>query len=146
MDLKVQMAQVLELLARQQAPDPAPARAPEVVPALDTAPPLPMETQDELELVLGIAEKDKDAISLAPSWVGDFLSEERGTMHQLPLEAGLSSEISLDTGLPSLSNSTSALVEKASAFLNIPWKAAAEPLRSIFRTQGVAVRLQPFPT
>ncbi|MGH0151024.1 UNVERIFIED_CONTAM: hypothetical protein FKN15_023406 [Acipenser sinensis] len=39
----------------------------------------------------------------------------------------------------------SALVERASAFLNIPWKAAAEPCWSVFRTQAVAPRLQPFP-
>ncbi|MGH0116248.1 UNVERIFIED_CONTAM: hypothetical protein FKN15_000175 [Acipenser sinensis] len=43
----------------------------------------------------------------------------------LPLQSKVQGEISSDVGLPQLSSSTPALIESASAFLRISWKAAA---------------------
>ncbi|MGH0121674.1 UNVERIFIED_CONTAM: hypothetical protein FKN15_064343 [Acipenser sinensis] len=91
MDQKAQMAQVLELLARQQTPA-APAMAlPAPIP--EPAPISPRGAQSELESPARMAEKE-DAFSIAASWNKDsFPTEmEEGEGPVLSTEAEPSSE------------------------------------------------------
>ncbi|MGH0121163.1 UNVERIFIED_CONTAM: hypothetical protein FKN15_071150 [Acipenser sinensis] len=133
-DLKSQMAQVLEYLVRQQAINPAlaPAQPPALVPALPLAlaakaTPLAPEVapvvskRDE-----AMSTEDNDAISIESSWDGDSLECPNPGVQELTKEAGPSSEAPSETDISPPSSSGSALMERASSFLQVPWKTAPE--------------------
>ncbi|MGH0137737.1 UNVERIFIED_CONTAM: hypothetical protein FKN15_018119 [Acipenser sinensis] len=61
-----------------------------------------------------------------------------------PAEEEPSFEVASEASAPPLSSSVSALMGHAAAFLQVPWMPAAEPRRSIFRTQAMAPRPQRF--
>ncbi|MGH0161436.1 UNVERIFIED_CONTAM: hypothetical protein FKN15_064024 [Acipenser sinensis] len=135
MDLKVQMAQVLELLTRQQAPA-APAAAPALPLPAVPYPPSPRGDQSKWEALSQMAEED--ALSIAASWgESSFPTEmEEGGEPELSAEAQPSSEVVLEASVPPLSSSTSALMGHAATFLQVLWTTAAEK-------QAVAPRPQP---
>ncbi|MGH0124675.1 UNVERIFIED_CONTAM: hypothetical protein FKN15_049091 [Acipenser sinensis] len=119
-DVMDQMAQVLELLARQQT-----AAAPPV-PVPVPAPVSPRGVQSELESPTRMAEEE-DALSISASWNEDSFPTER--LPQKLVHPRLSS--------------MSALIGRAANFLQVPWATAAEPRRSMFRTQAEAPALSP---
>ncbi|MGH0155830.1 UNVERIFIED_CONTAM: hypothetical protein FKN15_052545 [Acipenser sinensis] len=112
MDLKAQMAQVLELLSKQATAS-APAQAPLQPQA--PYPPSPQGTQGGWEGSPQLAQED--ALSIAVM-----------QLHS-----------------PLICSSVSALMECAAAFLQVHWTPAAQPRRSVFRTQVLAPRPQCFP-
>ncbi|MGH0147579.1 UNVERIFIED_CONTAM: hypothetical protein FKN15_010872 [Acipenser sinensis] len=135
MDLKAQMAQVLELLSKQ-----ATAAAPVQTPLQPQVSPLPAQggwegaPQLAQEDALSIAASG-DAASLSSDMqVGDTLTEE---------EPG--SECVSEANSTPLSSSVSALMERAAAFLQVPWTPAAQLCRSVFRMQVLAPCPQCFP-
>ncbi|MGH0152652.1 UNVERIFIED_CONTAM: hypothetical protein FKN15_043533 [Acipenser sinensis] len=138
MDLKAQMAQVLELLSKQAtASAPAQARLQPQAPY----PPYPQGAQEGWEGSPQLAQED--ALSIAASGdaasfssdmqVGDTLTEE---------EPG--SECVSEANSTLLPSSVSALIERAAAFLQVPWTPAAQPSSSVSRTQVLAPRQQCF--
>ncbi|MGH0133083.1 UNVERIFIED_CONTAM: hypothetical protein FKN15_045384 [Acipenser sinensis] len=139
MDLKAQMAQVPELLSKQTTAS-APAQAPLQPQA--PYPPSPQGAQGGWEGLPQLAQED--ALSIAASsdassffsvmQVGDTLTEE---------EPG--SECVSEANSTPLPCSVSALMECAAAFLQVPWTPAAQPRRSVFRTQVLAPCPQCFP-
>ncbi|MGH0118247.1 UNVERIFIED_CONTAM: hypothetical protein FKN15_057481 [Acipenser sinensis] len=139
MDLKAQMAQVLELLSKQ-----ATASAPAQATLQPQAPYLPSlqgaqggwEGSPQLaqEDALSIATSDEAASFSSDMQVGDTLTEEEP-----------SSECVSEANSAVLPSSVSALMERAAAFLQVPWTPAAQPCRSVFRTQVLAPHPQCFP-
>ncbi|MGH0134857.1 UNVERIFIED_CONTAM: hypothetical protein FKN15_027493 [Acipenser sinensis] len=114
------MAQVLELLSRQQAPAvPVEAQAP-LPPAPDLAPGSPMEAQIEPDSQYLMAEEDM--LSLAASCDEDsFPTEVEEEEEPTPLTvAELSSEIASGTSLPPLPSSMLALMGRAANFFADP--------------------------
>ncbi|MGH0145359.1 UNVERIFIED_CONTAM: hypothetical protein FKN15_021116 [Acipenser sinensis] len=76
-----------------------------------------------------------DAASISSDMqVGNTLAEE---------EPG--SECVSEANTTPLPSSVSALMERAAAFLQVPWTPAAEPCQSVFQTQELAHRPQSFP-
>ncbi|MGH0164886.1 UNVERIFIED_CONTAM: hypothetical protein FKN15_048115 [Acipenser sinensis] len=68
-----------------------------------------------------------------PAWVDEPPAEEEPTF-----------EVGLEASGPQLSSSVSELMGCAAAFLQVPWTPAAEPRRSVFRTQAMAPHPQKF--
>ncbi|MGH0153394.1 UNVERIFIED_CONTAM: hypothetical protein FKN15_032005 [Acipenser sinensis] len=134
MDLKAQMAQVLELLSKQATAS-APAQA-----LLQPQAPYPPSLQGAQGGWEGLPQlAQEDALSIAASFssdmqVGDTLTEE---------EPG--SECVSKANSTPLPSSVSALMERAAAFLQVPWTPAAQPRHSMIRTQVLAPRPQCFP-
>ncbi|MGH0152717.1 UNVERIFIED_CONTAM: hypothetical protein FKN15_023201 [Acipenser sinensis] len=133
MDLKAQMAQVLELLSKQ-----ATASAPAQATLQPQAPYLPSlqgaqggwEGSPQLaqEDALSIAASGEAASFSADMQVGDTLTEEEP-----------SSECVSEANSAPLPSSVLALMERAATFLQVPWTPAAQPLHSVFRTQIIGI-------
>ncbi|MGH0123295.1 UNVERIFIED_CONTAM: hypothetical protein FKN15_056950 [Acipenser sinensis] len=70
---------------------------------------------------------------------------EEGEEPALSAGADPSFEVASEASVPPHSSSMSALMGCAATFLQVPWTTATEPLRSVFRMQALAPRLQPFP-
>ncbi|MGH0190561.1 UNVERIFIED_CONTAM: hypothetical protein FKN15_047712 [Acipenser sinensis] len=143
MDMKAQMAQVLELLSRQ-APV-APAAVPAPIPPQLPYPPFPKGDRGEREEASQLAQED--ALSIAPSWDAASFSSgmEVEGEPKPPAEAEPSYEVASEASTPLLSDSTSALMGRAATFLQVPWTPLAEPWQSVFRTQTMDPHPQKFP-
>ncbi|MGH0152174.1 UNVERIFIED_CONTAM: hypothetical protein FKN15_047486 [Acipenser sinensis] len=113
--------------------------------------PPPPPWEDDMSLPPPPAEGEFLLVPPPPPWEDDMSRSPCRLCHQEAVTELTRALHSAAEATPALSHSrathnvTSALVERASAFLNIPWKAAAEPCWSVFRTQAVAPHLQPFP-
>ncbi|MGH0140227.1 UNVERIFIED_CONTAM: hypothetical protein FKN15_057448 [Acipenser sinensis] len=130
-DISELMAQVLEYLVRQQALPPAPASAPPPAPAPEPTPSSPAVAPDVSERD-EVMSQEQDAISFVASWDGDSFAQQN--VQEITQEMGPSSEISSETGVTPSSSSVRALMERASNFLQVPWKAAAPEQRCpVFR-------------
>ncbi|MGH0121905.1 UNVERIFIED_CONTAM: hypothetical protein FKN15_077096 [Acipenser sinensis] len=57
---------------------------------------------------------------------------------ETPAEKEPSFEVSSEASVPPLSDSMSALMGRTAVILQVPWTSAAEPRRSVFRTQAMA--------
>ncbi|MGH0159883.1 UNVERIFIED_CONTAM: hypothetical protein FKN15_038335 [Acipenser sinensis] len=127
------MAQILKLLAMQQALSPAPAPAPPPAPAPEhtLAPPMVAPGVSEQDVVM--SEEEQDEISITASWDEEsFLREETQEKH-MTQEMVPRSELASEPEVPVSSSPTWALMERASNFLQVPWKALSEQCRSVFR-------------
>ncbi|MGH0162223.1 UNVERIFIED_CONTAM: hypothetical protein FKN15_070887 [Acipenser sinensis] len=139
MDLKAQMAQVLELLSKQTTAS-APAQAPLQPQA--PYPPFPQGAQGGLEGLPQLAQEN--ALSIAASGdAASFFSDMQ--VGDTPTEEEPGSECVSEANSTPLPSSISDLMERAAAFLQVPWTPAAQPRRSVFRTQVLAPRPQCFP-
>ncbi|MGH0119877.1 UNVERIFIED_CONTAM: hypothetical protein FKN15_059258 [Acipenser sinensis] len=137
------MAQVLEFLSQQAAAAPAAVPAP-ILPQVPF-PPSPRGDQGEWEETPQPAQED--TLSIAPSWDRASFSDMEVGGELVPLaEAGPSLKVYSKASAPPLSDLTSALMGRTAAFLQVPWTLAAEPHRSVFRTQTMAPRAQKFPS
>ncbi|MGH0137202.1 UNVERIFIED_CONTAM: hypothetical protein FKN15_009266 [Acipenser sinensis] len=126
MDLKAQMAQVLELLTKQQAPA-ASAAAP--APLSPTPVPAPVSLRgDQGEREASSQMTKEDALSIASSWGEDSFPTkmEEGEEPAFSAETEPSSKVASEASLPLLSSSMLALMGCAVTFLQVPWTAAAE--------------------
>ncbi|MGH0146617.1 UNVERIFIED_CONTAM: hypothetical protein FKN15_041228 [Acipenser sinensis] len=133
MDLKAQMAQVLELLAEQAPAAQAPVQAP-LQPQLPY-PPSPRGVQGGWEEdTLSIAASGEEASFSSDMQVGETPTEE---------EPGF--EVASEASAPLLSSSVLPLTGCAVAFLQVSWTPAADPRWSIFRMQAMAPHPQKFP-
>ncbi|MGH0123623.1 UNVERIFIED_CONTAM: hypothetical protein FKN15_012763 [Acipenser sinensis] len=139
MDLKAQMAQVLELLSKQ-----ATASALAQATLQPQAPYLPslQGAQGGWEGSPQLAQED--ALSIAASGDAASFSSDMQVWDTLTEEKPSSECVSEANSAP-LPSSVSALMEHAAAFLQVPWTPAAQPRRSVFRTQVLAPRPQCFP-
>ncbi|MGH0116831.1 UNVERIFIED_CONTAM: hypothetical protein FKN15_019220 [Acipenser sinensis] len=136
------MAQVLEFLSRQAAAASAAAPAP-ILPQVPY-PPSPRGDQGEWEEAPQLAQEDR--LSIAPSWDRASFSGMEVGGELVPLaKAEPSFKVSSEASAPPLLDSTSALMGRTAAFLQVPWTQAAEPHWSVFRTQTMAPRAQKFP-
>ncbi|MGH0119802.1 UNVERIFIED_CONTAM: hypothetical protein FKN15_000886 [Acipenser sinensis] len=114
--LKEQMAQVLELLSRQQAPA-APVEAQAPLPhAPDSAPGSPMEAQVESHPQPLMVKED--TLSLAASWNEDSSPTEMEEEEKLP--SSTVAELCSETSLPPLPSSITALMGCSANFFQIP--------------------------
>ncbi|MGH0172766.1 UNVERIFIED_CONTAM: hypothetical protein FKN15_008800 [Acipenser sinensis] len=134
-ELKDQVAQVLEYLARQQAQTHALALAPLLAPAPELISPLPVVARDISEQDLAVAVEDQDTISNRGLWDGSYFpqDEEEGDVQELTFGTGPRSEATSDAGFSPLPSSIPAFTERASKFLQVPWAAVPEPCQSVFR-------------
>ncbi|MGH0157731.1 UNVERIFIED_CONTAM: hypothetical protein FKN15_034179 [Acipenser sinensis] len=137
MDLKAQVAQVLELLAKQ-APA-AQAQAP-LQPQLPY-PPFPRGVQGGWEEASQPAQED--TLSIADCGEEPSFSSNM-QVGKTPAEEEPGFEVASEASAPPLSSSVSALMGRAAAFLQVPWTPAVEPRWSVFRMQAMAPRPQKF--
>ncbi|MGH0121524.1 UNVERIFIED_CONTAM: hypothetical protein FKN15_001499 [Acipenser sinensis] len=146
------MAVVLEFLVRQQAIDPAPVpSASDPPPALPSVLPLAIAADPTLTVTLVVSERDEalsvgehDAMSIEASWGGDSMGRPEPEVQEMTQETGLSSEFASETDTALPSSSVWVLMETASNFLQVPWKAVPEQHLSVFRS-AQAQTPQPFP-
>ncbi|MGH0154271.1 UNVERIFIED_CONTAM: hypothetical protein FKN15_027278 [Acipenser sinensis] len=131
MDLKAQMAQVLELLPKQ---------APAATIAIPT-PPSPRGVQGGWEEASQLVQED--TLSIAASGEGASFSSDM-QIGEPPAEEEPGFKVASEASAPPLSSSVLALMGRAAAFLQVPWMPAAEPM-SVFRTQAMAPHPQKFP-
>ncbi|MGH0170267.1 UNVERIFIED_CONTAM: hypothetical protein FKN15_058566 [Acipenser sinensis] len=127
------MTQVLEYLARQQAQAIAPAPAQSITRTLELTLSAPVVTPDVPWL--------RGTVMRFRSWP----HRKVGQVQELTFGTGPSSEITSDTGFSPFPNSIPALMEWASKFLQVPWKAVPEQCQSVFNIQPPVPHPQPFP-
>ncbi|MGH0119252.1 UNVERIFIED_CONTAM: hypothetical protein FKN15_029621 [Acipenser sinensis] len=128
LDLKAQMAQVLELLAKQALATQAPFQ-----PQLPYTP-SPRGVQGGWEKASQLAQED--TLSIAASGEGASFSSDM-QVGEAPAEEEPGFEVASEASPLPLSSSVSALMGRAAAFLQVPWTPAAEPYWSIFQTQAI---------
>lgn len=89
----------------------------------------------------------EDILSIAAYWDAASFSSgiEVVGVPEPPAEVEPSFEVASEASAPLLLDSTSALMQLAAAFLQVPWTTAAEPCRSVFWSQAMAPRPQKFP-
>ncbi|MGH0157717.1 UNVERIFIED_CONTAM: hypothetical protein FKN15_038389 [Acipenser sinensis] len=89
----------------------------------------------------------EDTLSIAASEDRASFSSDMqvGGEPKPPAEEEPSFEVASEASTPPLSDSVSALMGRASAFLQVPWMPAAEPRRSVFQTLVMAPHPQKFP-
>ncbi|KAK6470728.1 forkhead box protein G1-like [Huso huso] len=120
-------------------------------PALESKSPSSMnyqgEQEDQGEWEEAPQPAQEDTLSIAPSWDRASFSSgtEVGGEPEPPAEAELSFEVASEASAPPLSDSTSVLMGRTAAFLQVPWTPAAEPRRFVFQTQMMTPRPQKYP-
>ncbi|MGH0127688.1 UNVERIFIED_CONTAM: hypothetical protein FKN15_021518 [Acipenser sinensis] len=85
----------------------------------------------------------EDTLSIAASGEGASFSSDM-QVGEIPAEEEPGFEVASEASATPLSSLAAALMGRAAAFLQVPWTSAAEPRRSVFRTQAMAPRPQKF--